>query len=365
MLRIICALIASVLFLNNTYATPEDSLGIEKRNGKILVQHKVEKGETIYSILKRYDCTESDFLSVNPTFKKGDILSLDQVVEVPYNTKKKVSQTKAPVVEIIPSGEKTSSKKVEEKRIIDENGIEIVDIPEATPKDAESSLKVSSVEPSKEIGTNKAKNTSSKASLKAKTHTIIAGQNLFTVAKLYNIKVWQIREWNALTNDAVKIGQVLVVEKPASFVAKATPKKDTLKPKTTTQIQAPAGDVVKETPKESKEQAVINKPVTIPNKPTSTVPNAPGGRKVSENGIAEVITAGESTNKFLALHPTAPIGTLIKVSNVANGQSVWVKVIGKFNPTRDVKIRISKKAFDKLSPKDSRISAELSYSISN
>lgn len=357
MFRLFCSTITLMVILTNAYANPVDSLGVEKRNGKILVQHKVEKGETLYSILKRYDCSEKDFLTANTSFKKGTTIAPEQVIEIPIKGKKVAK--KAPVVEII-----TPSTAKNDKKNIDENGIEIVDVPEATPKEtAPSNEKVSQTDSSKGVLAKAdaiKKPTPAKAPLKGKTHTVLAGQNLFTVAKLYNVKVWQIREWNGLTNDALKVNQVLVVEKPANFVAKVA-KKDTLKPKPV-QVQAPAGDVaVKE---KQKDLTVVNKPVA--NKPAATtVPNAPGGKKFSEQGIAEMIDAGASTNKFLALHRTAPVGTLIKVANQANGQSVWVKVIGKLNSAGDVVIKISPKAFEKLSPKDKRIRADLSYSVSN
>ncbi|WP_305952810.1 LysM peptidoglycan-binding domain-containing protein [Emticicia oligotrophica] len=360
MFRLFCCIIALGFILTNAYANPVDSLGVEKRNGKILVQHKVEKGETLYSILRRYDCTEKDFLAANTSFKKGTTIAPEQVIEIPFKSKKIAK--KAPVVEIIPAP--ATSKN--DKKNIDENGIEIVDIPEATPKEtAPVSEKVSQTDSAKGVleKTNAVKKTTpAKAPLKGKTHTVLAGQNLFTVAKLYNIKVWQIREWNGLTNDALRVNQVLTVEKPANFVAKVV-KKDTLKPKTV-QVQAPAGDVAVKEKEQLKDQAVVNKPVT--SKPAATtVPNAPGGKKFSEQGIAEMIDAGASTNKFLALHRTAPVGTLIKVANQANGQSVWVKVIGKLSSAGDVVIKISPKAFEKLSPKDKRIRADLSYSVSN
>lgn len=361
MFRLFCCIIALGFIVTNAYANPVDSLGVEKRNGKILVQHKVEKGETLYSILKRYDCSEKDFLTANTSFKKGTTITPEQVIEIPIKGKKIAK--KAPVVEII-----TTPAAKNDKKNVDENGIEIVDVPEATPKEtAPTSEKVSQTDSSKGVlaKTDAVKKpTPSKTPLKGKTHTVIAGQNLFTVAKLYNVKVWQIREWNGLTNDALKVNQVLLVEKPANFVAKVA-KKDTLKPKPV-QVQAPAGDVaVKEKEKEkSKDQAVVNKPVA--SKPAATtVPNAPGGKKFSEQGIAEMIDAGAGTNKFLALHRTAPVGTLIKVANQANGQSVWVKVIGKLSSAGDVVIKISPKAFEKLSPKDKRIRADLSYSVSN
>lgn len=347
-----------MLILTNAYANPVDSVGVEKRNGKILVQHKVEKGETLYSILKRYDCSEKDFLSANATFKKGTTIAPEQVIEIPIKGKKVAK--KAPVVEIITPTAKN------DKKNIDENGIEIVDIPEATPKETtQVSEKISQTDSSKGIlaKTDAVKKpTPAKTPLKGKTHTVIAGQNLFTVAKLYNVKVWQIRDWNGLKNDALKVNQVLVVEKPVNFVAKVT-KKDTLKPKPV-QVQAPAGDVAVKGKEKPKDQTVVTKPVASKSV-TTTVPNAPGGKKFSEQGIAEMIDAGASTNKFLALHRTAPVGTLIKVANQANGQSVWVKVIGKLSSAGDVVIKISPKAFEKLSPKDKRIRADLSYSVSN
>lgn len=356
MFRLFCYIIALGFILTNAYANPVDSLGVEKKNGKILVQHKVEKGETLYSILKRYDCSEKDFLAANASFKKGSTIAPEQVIEVPFRSKKIAKR--APVVEIIPTPATTKN----DKKNIDENGIEIVDIPEATPKET---AKISQTDSSKGVLAKMdatKKPTPAKAPLKGKTHTVVAGQNLFTVAKLYNIKVWQIREWNGLANDDLKVNQVLMVEKPANFVAKII-KKDTLKPKAV-QVQAPAGDVAIKEKEKPKDQTVVNKPVS--NKPaTTTVPNAPGGKKFSEQGIAEMIDAGASTNKFLALHRTAPVGTLIKVANQANGQSVWVKVIGKLTSAGDVVIKISPKAFEKLSPKDKRIRADLSYSVSN
>lgn len=360
MFRLFCCIIALGFIVTNAYANPVDSLGVEKRNGKILVQHKVEKGETLYSILKRYDCSEKDFLAANTTFKKGSTIAPEQVIEIPFKSKKIAK--KAPIVEIIPA---PTPQKNDQKNI-DENGIEIVDIPEATPKETtQVSEKISQTDSSKGVVTKTdavKKVSQPKAPLKGKTHTVIAGQNLFTVAKLYNIKVWQIREWNGLTSDALQVNQVLMVEKPANFVAKVV-KKDTLKPKPV-QVQAPAGDVAVKEKEKPKDQTVVNKPVA--SKPAATtVPNAPGGKKFSEQGIAEMIDAGTSTNKFLALHRTAPVGTLIKVANQANGQSVWVKVIGKLNSAGDVVIKISPKAFEKLSPKDKRIRADLSYSVSN
>ena len=280
-------------------------------------------------------------------------MASDHVISIPLNTRSK--SIPRPRVAEVPHTQDTTRP----RGVLDENGIEVIDIPEATPKDALTDKKEDSLKNAEVTNTT----------AKLKTHTVVSGDKLFSVATKYKVKVWQLREWNKLSNDVLKINQVLVVEKPANFVASAAKeeKKEAVKPKPTVNPVAtiskpktasgPAGDAEKPKPSTT----VVTKPLA--NKPQTPVPNAPTGKKYSEQGIAEVIDAGASTNKYLALHRTAPVGTLIKIANEANGQSVWVKVIGKLAGSGDAIIKISPKAFEKLQPKDKRIRASLSYAL--
>ncbi|MBA4852707.1 LysM peptidoglycan-binding domain-containing protein [Emticicia sp. BO119] len=342
---------------SNSLPTPLDSIGIEKKNGKLFVLHKIEQGETLYSVLKRYNSSEKEFYATNPEFKKDAIVAINQVISIPLNTRSK-SIPRPRITE----GHSVQDTTTRPRGIVDENGIEVIDIPEATPKEnlpkKEDSLKNAVTDNTTEI-----------KDFKPKTHTVAAGDILFSIANRYKVKVWQLREWNKLTNDILKINQILIVEKPANLISNAIKdeKKEAIKPKPVVNPAAsvgkpktasgPAGDVEKTKPSNT----VITKPLA--NKPQTPVPNAPTGKKYSEQGIAEVIEAGSSTNKYLALHRTAPVGTLIKIVNEANGQSVWVKVIGKLSGPGDAIIKISPKAFEKLQPKDKRIRASLSYAL--
>jgi LysM repeat protein len=362
MLRYLFTTAFLVLYLTDSFSNPLlpplDSVGIEKKNGRLFVLHKIEQGETLYSILRRYNSSEKEFYAANPEFKKDGIMASDQVISVPLNTRSK-SIPRPRIAET----EQPAPDTTRPRGVVDENGIEVIDIPEATPREAlnnkkEDSLKNATVNHAPDV-----KNT------KLRTHTVVAGDKLFSVATKYNVKVWQLKEWNKLTTDVLKVNQVLVVEKPANLVAAAAKdeKKEASKPKPVVNPVAtvskpktasgPAGDVEKTKPATT----VVTKPLA--NKPQTPVPNAPTGKKYSEQGIAEVIDAGASTNKYLALHRTAPVGTLIKIANEANGQSVWVKVIGKLSGSGDVIIKISPKAFEKLQPKDKRIRASLSYAL--
>jgi rare lipoprotein A (peptidoglycan hydrolase) len=86
--------------------------------------------------------------------------------------------------------------------------------------------------------------------------------------------------------------------------------------------------------------------------------------KIKEKGVAEVIEGSEGTEKYLALHRTAKIGTIMQVRNDLNDQIVFVRVLGKLPNTGvdgKVIIRISKKAFEKLGGVDYKFPVEISY----
>ena len=80
--------------------------------------------------------------------------------------------------------------------------------------------------------------------------------------------------------------------------------------------------------------------------------------------MAELIPQADDKNKYLGLHKTAPIGTILQVKNIMNGQNVYVRVIGKLPDTganEKVIVRISKKAYQRLAALDNRFRVEVSY----
>jgi LysM repeat protein len=167
-------------------------------------------------------------------------------------------------------------------------------------------------------------------------HIVTAKQSLLTVANLYKVTMAEIRKWNNLTSDVLKEGQRLVVAAPSAI----TPidKSAQLPTKATEEPKAPTA--------------------------TAEPSDANGMRKTIETGMAELIDVPDNSGKYLALHKSAPIGTLVLVKNLANGQSIWVKVIGRL-PNTDSKliIKLSPKAFERLNAVDKRIRAEISYLV--
>ena len=87
-------------------------------------------------------------------------------------------------------------------------------------------------------------------------------------------------------------------------------------------------------------------------------------KKVSEKGIAQVIEGSEETNKYLALHRDAAIGTIMQIKNEMNDLSVFVRVIGKIPETdenRNILIKVSKVAYDRLGAINDQFPVEITY----
>jgi hypothetical protein len=85
--------------------------------------------------------------------------------------------------------------------------------------------------------------------------------------------------------------------------------------------------------------------------------------RVVESGLGAPIDKSV-TDKYLALHKTAPVGTIMQVKNSGNGLSVYVRVIGKLPDTgenNDILVRLSPRAVQKLGTADARFRVETNY----
>jgi rare lipoprotein A (peptidoglycan hydrolase) len=77
-----------------------------------------------------------------------------------------------------------------------------------------------------------------------------------------------------------------------------------------------------------------------------------------------LIEGTEGNRKYLALHRTAPVGTILKVKNEMNNREVFVRVMGKLPDTAftdKLVIKISKSAYDRLGAIDPRFRVEVTY----
>lgn len=173
-----------------------------------------------------------------------------------------------------------------------------------------------------DVDSNKRKALAKKSNL----HIVLVCETIYSISKLYELEMIDLVEANRITGNKISIGQNLIVDK--------------------------------------------NEIIKLLNGNASKIPKeyqftpTPKGKIVSEQGVAEVINTTNRSRNYLALHKTAPIGTIIKVTNEATGASINAKVVGKINakgPDQELLVKLSPFAFYQLKPKDSKIRAKVDF----
>lgn len=345
-----------------------DSLGIETVNGKIFVVHKVGEKETLYGISKRYGTTVDAILQYNPGADKG--LEIGQILKVPY-TPKATAATKPSggIIHVVAAKETMFS-------ISKAYGVSIDEIKQWNNL-AENTLSVG-----QEIVIKKRNTVSNTAIAHAETsaaavhasnakgtHTVEAKETLFSIANKYDISVQQLKDWNKIEGNEISIGQTLLVKQtdqpvvavkentstPAQNTTPNTPTSSTPTSTTVTSTSTPP-PAVKSNPPAAETASDQSK--------TIRVPETKSGDEVLQSGIAELIEGTEGNRKYLALHRSAPIGTILKVRNEMNNREVFVRVMGKLPDTAltdKLIIKISKSAYDRLGAIDPRFRVEVTY----
>jgi len=298
-------------------APPADSIGQEMRGGQRLVRYRVTQGETLFRLSRTYKVSTEQLLAYNPQLKNG--LGIGQVVLIPR-----------------PS-----------------------------------------------LGAARAATTAAGTPAAAATgaaparYTVGRGETLFSIARRFGLSPAGLIELNHLpTTGSVRAGQELLLRAaeagtPAAIVpVRATPPMPATPTPTAplrldpnkeaevaTVTPAPAAAPV---PAPEKEKVATRERDEAPRTPTRASELA--GRRV-EPGVAAVID-NSGTDKYLALHKTAPVGTIMEVKNMLNGQTVYVRVIGQLPDTGEndnILVRLSPRAVAKLGTTDARFRVETSY----
>ncbi len=364
-----------------------DSVGVEKKDGKRFILHRVDEGQTLYGIARRYGRSVADIKAANPAMNVA--VKYGELVRVPI-----------PDGALDKKAEKTIDKAIRQKAKEEKREAKVAEKAIEKPAKAEKS------------DTQDARKTDDPA--RAGIHVVEPRQTLYSLASQYGVSQADLRKWNNLPGNNVLIGQALIVSEkayqarmPSSPSPAPTPKPaDTPTQRSDADAVRPPAPVPpseprvteprSSTPAESKPDrradvpsAPVSPKPTEPENRTSTKPAdkpvdkvaevevespRPGndapmptrGRRMSSSGVAEMIEGNDGSGKYLALHRTAPIGTLVQVRNEFNNQSIWVKVIGRLPNTGvndKILIKLSTQAFAKLSPEDRRFRAEVSYIV--
>lgn len=346
----------------------KDSVGIEKKQGEVFIVHKVEQGETLFSISRLYGVTVDDLKNSN-TESNIDKLGVGDSLKIPMFPElfrgKKAHHT-------VKEGE--TLFRISRQYDVSVENIRLWNATGNQPLAVGQELIVYLKDPAED----------SLARVKKRyiTHEVQEGETLYAISKSYEVSVDSLKLLNHMQQEAISFGQLLLIRKKSIDTVAVEVKK------------VPVPEIKEEKPAEKEADTATNTSEEEEEEEDEmpTVDNT--GRKltraealerekervkalraeekkalseykkISEIGFAAAIPGQTETQKFLALHRSAPVGTIMRVRNEMNNVSVFVRVVGKLPDTgmnSKVTIRISQAAYEKLGGINERFPIEITY----
>lgn len=231
-------------------------------------------------------------------------------------------------------------------------------------------------------------------------HKVAPKETMFSISKQYGVTLDDIRKWNNLTDNALNVGQEIIIKKKSNVtteVVKAPDTKSDTKYKLSdtktlrgvhtvteketlfsiskmygasvaqlkewnnlTTYDLKPGQVIYVLPPVSTNNATsteasVNKSVQDVKISESLI----GSDEIHEKGMATLLEGTDGNRKYLAQHKSAKTGSIIKVRNETNKQEVFVRVVGPLNSSDETLVKISKSAFERLGSTDARFAVEV------
>lgn len=167
---IILSMIIVHAYGNKPYV--RDSLRTESRNGLTFVLHKVDPGQTLYSLSKRYNCPISDVIEANPALSGGFAIKVGQEISFPVTKKGSPAKINIP-----------SPKPVDSKWPAENSG---------------------KIEESTEI---------EKPPVVPAFHVVKDGETVYSISRLYNLPQEDLIRMNAIVDLRISPDEKLLVDK--------------------------------------------------------------------------------------------------------------------------------------------------------
>lgn len=364
-------------FSINSKASTFDSLRVERLGEQSYIMHEVDPKETLFGISRRYQASVGDIVNANDVLKAG--LQIGQTIRIPFVSKsalpagtslhkvgsgetlffisKKYGVT---VDELMKANELKGNDLSVGQSLLIPNVTTVASIPEPAVKIAPVAVAQAPVEKPKQVKVKpepkqeekkpaapvaETIRTSNQAVTQNTTpivpgdwvsHSVKSGETLFSISNEYGSKVEDVITWNSLTSNNLKEGQVLKVGRGQPEESKVP---------------------VIGTPRVVSDVSEMNIEPTAEN-------TSGGFKNLKELGQAELIEGTGGHKKYLVLHRSAPIGTIMRVKNEENDVTIFARVVGTLPETGDnskLVIKLSQAAFDQLKAVNGRFPVEIMY----
>jgi LysM repeat protein len=289
-----------------------DSIGVENNNGKKVILHKLDPKDNYFSLGRRYKVSPKDIMA----FNNNAPLIIGNVVKIP---------TDRPFLE---SSYNTPAKATPQQPAQTKAVVQQAPVQQAPPVQ----------QPQQQAPSNQQQSTID--------YKVSAGETLYSISKRFSVTVEAIQQANGMSNStALSPGQIIKV--PQSSPAPATP------------VVAKQDNTAMANPVSAVDSANANK----------FNANRYGLYEKDEKGVATWMDSTDlDPNKKLVLHRTAPVGTVIKITNPMTNLTTYAKVVGKFTDNednKDVIIVVTKNVAQSIGAQDKRFRVTISYGSPN
>lgn len=308
------------------FAVASDSLGIQKKASHWVIAHEVDPGETVYALSQRYGVAIEQIIKFNPGIENG--LQAGHILYIPFS-----------------SGPYFMHKVRKGETLYSISKIYNISVDELKTWNA---FRVNEIHTGQElkIVENRAVIFPEQSRYWIYHHTV-PGENLYSIAKKYQVTVADLKKWNALVGDEIVVGQQIKLPGGSYNEVEQTLPDTTLYPVSNgNEIHADEGRIAKIRASDITGYPVMDFSMR------------------EERGLAALIEGTGNSNKFLALHRTAPPGTILIVRNELNNQVVFVRVIGKLPDTgtnNKVIVKISEPAWININAVNRKLRVKVSY----
>lgn len=330
-------------------------------------KHKVEKGETLYKIAVKYNVTIDALKAANPKVIKAGVKMGDTViipakgktdaVIVKLDTSPTLPNEKADLSKIKTNASKEAKDNNAEKTANASKKTKNTTIPVKDIPNTDKPIAVAETKTALKTLSDTAKTTTTTKAKPIK-HKVGESETLYSIAKMYSQDISLLQTWNKLPDLTVKPGQDIIVEwvmpTGEALVKVAN------KPNNASKATATAA-----TKTNTKALSPFERKFASVEKDTMGM-----YRKITQTGIAtwfdDAGASASSGGNMYVLHRTAPLRSILKVTNPMNKKSVHVMVIERLPNTinnENVTMSLTKSAAKKLGILDEKSIVECKYYI--
>jgi len=294
-----------------------DSIGVENNDGKKVILHKLDPKDNYYSLARRYKVSPKDIIQ----FNNNAPLIIGNIIKIPTNRPFLESSYNTPPAQLKPAP------------VVQQPAVQQAPPTQTQPTPTANQPVVAT-------------------GVIAQDYKVSAGETLYSIAKRFNTTVADIQQVNGFTSTTLTPGEIIKVH---------------------------VGEQSPSQPAASTDVTTAKRDATVVNTPTVSAADSSNASKFNANkfGLYEKDEKGVATwmdssgldpNKKLVLHRTAPIGTVIKITNPMTNLTTYAKVVGKFTDNednKDVIIVVTKNVADSLGALDKRFHVTISYGSPN